>query len=62
MFARKRHFAIPPNGKYRARGTEGFMKAARAVAIEITVAAVHEESFGEKIVIADTEARATVVK
>ncbi len=35
-------------------GPEGFMKAARAVAEEISVAALHEESFGEKIVIGDS--------
>ena len=32
-------------------GPEGFMKAARVVANEIEVAAIHEESFGEKIVV-----------
>ncbi|AHC99523.1 hybrid-cluster NAD(P)-dependent oxidoreductase [Leisingera methylohalidivorans] len=35
-------------------GPEGFMKAARAVAGEIPFAAVHEESFGEKITIEET--------
>ena len=35
-------------------GPEGFMKAARAVAQEVSVAAIHEESFGEKIVIEET--------
>lgn len=34
-------------------GPEGFMKAARLVADEVAVAAVHEESFGEKIVVDD---------
>jgi ferredoxin-NADP reductase len=36
-------------------GPEGFMKAARAMAHEVSVAAIHEESFGEKIVIEDTD-------
>lgn len=36
-------------------GPEGFMRAARAVAKEISVAAIHEESFGEKIVIDGNE-------
>jgi ferredoxin-NADP reductase len=31
-------------------GPEGFMKAARAMAREVSVAAIHEESFGEKII------------
>lgn len=34
-------------------GPEGFMKAARAIAPELGVIAVHEESFGEKVVIED---------
>ena len=37
-------------------GPEGFMKAARATAQKITVAAINEESFGEKIVIEDKNA------
>ncbi|SLN69614.1 Stearoyl-CoA 9-desaturase electron transfer partner [Roseovarius albus] len=36
-------------------GPEGFMKAARSVAEEIPFAAIHEESFGEKIIIEETE-------
>ncbi|WP_258052412.1 hybrid-cluster NAD(P)-dependent oxidoreductase [Mesorhizobium sp. INR15] len=36
-------------------GPEGFMKAARAMAEEVSVAALHEESFGEKIVVEDTD-------
>ena len=35
-------------------GPEGFMKAARAIAREVKIASLHEESFGEKIVIEDT--------
>ena len=38
-------------------GPEGFMKAARVIAGEMAVAAIHEESFGEKIVVEDTGAR-----
>lgn len=34
-------------------GPEGFMKAARGVAEDIPFAAIHEESFGEKIIIED---------
>lgn len=35
-------------------GPEGFMKAARSVAEEIPFAAIHEESFGEKITIEES--------
>jgi ferredoxin-NADP reductase len=35
-------------------GPEGFMKAAREMARQISVTALHEESFGEKITIDDT--------
>ncbi|WP_174804448.1 hybrid-cluster NAD(P)-dependent oxidoreductase [Martelella limonii] len=35
-------------------GPEGFMKAARAIAPELGVLAVHEESFGEKVVVEAT--------
>jgi ferredoxin-NADP reductase len=35
-------------------GPEGFMKAARAIAAELGVLAVHEESFGEKVVVPDS--------
>ena len=36
-------------------GPEGFMKAARAMARETAIAALHEESFGEKIAVEETD-------
>lgn len=36
-------------------GPEGFMKAARAVAADIPFAAMHEESFGEKIIVPEAK-------